>query len=723
MSNRSESRRWTSTNGRLNPAEPPSSLQEVLRELAYNLHWSWSSSTKELFRALDQQAWDATRNPMQVLQSVGQDQAMLERYAERILEEHEKLLEYLQRPSQLADSPRVAYLSAEFGITDCLPIYSGGLGILAGDHLKAASDLGIPLVGVGLLYRYGYFLQTIDASGYQREQYDRVDPAGIPVELLHAADASPLTISVPFPGRSVLVHVWKAQVGRVPLYLLDTDLPENREDDRWITGHLYGGDQDTRIRQEMVLGIGGARALLALSDTFQPEVFHMNEGHSAFVALERARERVEKGLAAMLSEALVQVAPRIIFTTHTPVAAGHDAFPSDLVEAYFSSYRQMLGCSHEDLMALGRREPTNVTEPFSMTVFALRSSARRNGVSQLHGLVSREMWGDVGVSIRNIPPAVEMEAITNGVHTGTWVGPEMEQFFDATLGRRWRLEPQVPAHWAALKSAGSNDQLWEARTAQRARLLDQVEALSRAEGGPGLAPDATPARALVLGFARRFATYKRAGLLLSDPDRLARLLGGDPERPIVLVFAGKAHPRDEPGKLLMQRIVYATRDDRFRGRLIFLENYDFRLAQLMVQGSDVWLNTPRRPLEASGTSGMKAVLNGALHLSELDGWWAEAYVRGIGWGLGEGIPEDLEGEARDRAEAQQLTDVLEYEVAARFFDRDVEGLPSAWLEMARASIVELAPRFSTQRMVSEYVERMYRPSAIAAEPSIARRGR
>ncbi len=716
MSNKSESTRLRSSNGRAGRRGSPD-LRSALRVLAYNLRWSWSSSTRGLFRSLDQPIWDATQNPVAVLQAVLADEGVLERHAAAIVDAHDDLVTYLNRPSQLPESPQVAYLCAEFGVAACLPIYSGGLGILAGDHLKAASDLAIPLIGVGLLYRYGYFRQTLDSTGFQREQYDRLDTERAPIELVRGPDDQPLTVGIPFPGRSVLARVWKAQVGCVPLYLLDTELPENREDDRWITGHLYGGDQDTRIRQEMVLGIGGARLLKSLSPDFEPRVYHMNEGHSAFVALELARLRLQAGQADTLAQAIVQGAPHLLFTTHTPVAAGHDAFPGDLVEAYFSSYRETLGCSNEDLMALGRREPHNLTEPFSMTVLALRSSARRNGVSQLHGLVSREMLGDVGVGVWNEPPAEPMEAITNGIHTATWVGPEMETLFDSVVGRGWHRTPQAASAWASFEGCDPSI-LWEARTAQRGRLLAEVEARSRAEGGAGLAPDVTPERALVLGFARRFATYKRAALLLADPDRLARLLGGDPLRPVLLVFAGKAHPRDDPGKQLMQRIVYATRDDRFRGRLVFLENYDITLARLMVQGSDVWLNTPRRPMEASGTSGMKAVLNGALHLSELDGWWAEAYARDLGWGLGEGISDELEGEARDRAESQQLTDVLEYEVTARFFDRGLEGYPAAWLDMVRRSIRELAPRFSTQRMVTEYVERMYGPAAVTAEPSL-----
>jgi starch phosphorylase len=438
---------------------------------------------------------------------------------------------------------------------------------------------------------------------------------------------------------------------------------------------------------------------------------HMNEGHSAFLSLELARERLASGAAKNFDDALLQGAPQLAFTTHTPVAAGHDAFPSGLVEAYFNGYRQQLGLSHDELMLYGRREPHATWERFSMTVLALRSAARRNGVSQLHGAVSKEMWGGVGLSVRDVKPAAEMESITNGVHTATWVGPEMGALFDAQLGATWRNKPDLPANWRGMERLNKTA-LWTARTAQRARLLERVDAMSRFEGLGGLHPDVTPEKALVLGFARRFATYKRAGLVLTDPDRLVRLLDGA-NRPLVIVFAGKAHPRDDPGKQLVQRIVQASRDERFKGRLVFLENYDVEIARLLVQGSDVWMNTPRRPQEASGTSGMKATLNGALHLSELDGWWDEAYAPGLGWALGESLADEAIGEAHDLAEARQLMDLLEFEILPQFFDRDEQGTPWRWLDCGARSIQAMAPRFSAQRMVGEYVDRFYVPAGAA----------
>jgi starch phosphorylase len=688
-------------------------LVPLLEQLAYNLRWSWNPTARELFQSLAPEPWGRTHNPIAVLKSAANDPDRLAEHAESILEQHGDLEQYLHGTPRIKGVPRIAYFCAEFAIAESLPIYSGGLGVLAGDHLKAASDLGLPLVAVGLLYRYGYFRQVIDDTGYQHEAYDRLDTDSLAVRPVLNPQGAPVVIEVPFPGRSVIARVWVAQVGRIPLYLLDTDLANNREDDRWITGHLYGGDQDTRIRQEIVLGIGGLRALRAvLPADAQPAVMHMNEGHSAFLSLELARERLASGAASTFDEAALHNAPHLAFTTHTPVAAGHDAFPSDLVEAYFSGYRQELGLTHDEFMQHGRREQDATWERFSMTVLALRSASWRNGVSQLHGLVSKEMWGGVGLTLQDAAPAAEMDAITNGVHTATWVGPEMGSVFDKQLGPDWRTMPDVASNWRGMRRPDIGA-LWAARTAQRARLLDRVDAMSRHEGLGGLHPDVTPEKALVIGFARRFATYKRAGLVLSDPDRLERLMDGG-SRPLVLVFAGKAHPRDDQGKLLVQRIVQASRSERFRGRLVFLQNYDVEIARLLVQGSDVWMNTPRRPQEASGTSGMKATLNGALHLSELDGWWDEAYAPGMGWALGVGLSEELIGEAHDAAEAKQLMDLLEHDILPLFFDRDQHGRPERWLQCVSSSIETMAPQFSAQRMVREYAERFYTPAGASA---------
>lgn len=698
-----------SSKGVLHAVSLEEHLRLILTELAYNLRWTWDASTRQLFSALAPEAWAAGRNPVKVLRAAGASAAVLTAHEAWIRAAGNDLLAYLARPAWLQEGPRVAYFCAEYALADCLPLYAGGLGVLAGDHLKAASDVGLPLAGVGLLYREGYFRQVIDAHGAQRERYEWADPAELPMRPVIGADGRTVVVTIPFPGRAVHARAWRVQVGRTPLYLLDTDVTENEPNDRAIAARLYGGDAVTRLSQEMVLGIGGARLLAALGPDAAPDLYHLNEGHSAFLALELARQRMRSGRAASFDEAVTQVARRVVFTTHTPVPAGHDVFASDLMEWYFEPYCRELGVSIQQLLALGSREPGS-RDGFSMTVLALRSSARRNGVSQLHGRVSREMWTGIGVGMRNAPPAVEMEGLTNAIHTATWVGPELARLFDQHLEPGWRLAPHCAEHWSGLAEVDPA-QLWEARNAQRGRLLEYLERRGRAAHAEGLAPGAGADNTLVLGFARRFATYKRATLLLSDPDRLARLLNGDPRRGVVVVFAGKAHPRDEAGKALVQRIVHATRDPRFQGRLLFVEDYDVELARLLVQGSDVWLNTPRRPEEASGTSGMKAVLNGAVHVSELDGWWHEAYQPDLGWALGLGLPDAQGQDERDAAEAVQLMDLLEREVRAQFFGRDVNGIPRAWMSRVARSIRTFAPMFSAHRMLCEYSERLYEPAA------------
>jgi glycogen phosphorylase len=679
-------------------------VTQALLRLAYNLRWAWHAPTTDLFRDLAPPVWDSTHNPVAVLQAVapGTELSMLQ--TERVLDLDFDLTEYLSRLPRTSRSPRVAYFSAEFAVAECLPIYSGGLGVLAGDHLKAASDLGVPLVGVGLLYRCGYFRQSIDANGWQCELYDPLSLKHAPIRPVFTSDGVRLEIGVPVADRTVRAHAWLAEVGCVPLYLLDTDLPANREDDRWITGHLYGGDSDTRLRQEIVLGIGGVRLLEALRVLgLEPatQVYHLNEGHAAFVALERAASRMRQSGDTDFFVAHQQVAESLAFTTHTPVAAGHDAFHPELIEAYLGKYREGLRLSHDAFMSLGRRRSGNSEEPFSMTILALRSAHARNGVSELHGNVSRDAWSDVGISVENDAPSVPMTAITNGVHTVTWAGPEMSSFLDRSIGCAWRERPEDPSAWTRLAHASLRD-LWAARGAQRARLLREIQ--NRTSCKPDLIND----NPMVIGFARRFATYKRADLLLRQPSWLERLLQNS-SRPLLFVFAGKAHPRDEPGKQLVQRVVDASCDDRYNGRIVFLPDYDVAVARLMVQGSDVWLNTPRRPMEASGTSGMKAALNGALNVSELDGWWNEAYTPEVGWALGEDIRPGFPDDTRDEAEAAQLMDLLERQVVPLFFERDQEGIPVAWLAQVQRSIELLSPRFSAQRMVEDYVGRIYRP--------------
>jgi starch phosphorylase len=676
---------------------------QALSRLAYNLRWAWHAPTAELFGELAPEVWSATHNPVAVTRSVAQLAELPSAHTGRILELDLDLKQYLLRVPTDAPSPRVAYFSAEFALAECLPIYSGGLGVLAGDHLKAASDLGVPLVGVGLLYRYGYFRQTIDANGWQQEAYDRLVPEELPLRPVFASEGTPLEIGVPLGNRMVRARAWLAQVGRAPLYLLDTDIPVNREDDRWITGHLYGGDIDTRLRQEIVLGIGGARllsALRVLGLEAAVEACHLNEGHAAFVALERTAQHMRQSGEPDFFVAHQQAAGSLAFTTHTPVAAGHDAFHPGLVEAYLGAYREELGLSPDQFLSLGQRATGDREEHFSMTVLALRSAQARNAVSQLHANVSGHAWSDVGIGVHSTKPRIGMGAITNGVHTPTWAGPEMSRFLDCSIGSAWRERPQEASAWSRLVQA-SPDELWAARSAQRARLLGEIQKRHSCK------LDLIGDNPIVVGFARRFATYKRAGLLFRQSDWLERLLNNVSE-PLLLVFSGKAHPRDELGKQLVQRVIQASRDDRYNGRIVFLPDYDVQLARLMVQGSDVWLNTPRRPMEASGTSGMKAALNGALNISELDGWWDEAYAPQLGWALGADLPTAMSDDARDDAEAAQLLELLDTEVLPLFFKRSPEGIPVEWLRRVQQSIELLAPRFSAHRMLDEYVEQVYR---------------
>lgn len=583
------------------------------------------------------------------------------------------------------DDLLVAYFSAEFGVDESLPIYAGGLGVLAGDHLKSSSELGAPLVGMGLLYRRGYFAQGLDESGRQVESYPELDPARLPLTPQTDDRGNPLLVEVDLAGEAVAARIWRADVGSVPLYLLDTDIEGNSPEGRAVADVLYGGDRERRIRQEIVLGVGGVRALAALG--LVPTVFHMNEGHAAFLALERIRMLVADGWSP--ADALAAVRESTVFTTHTPVPAGNEVFDPELVRRYAEPAVLACRLGWPEFLALGRADGEG---PFGLTPLALRTSARANGVSELHGDVARRMWAGLwpGRSVDDVP----IGHVTNGVHAGTWLAPELDG-----LLRERGVRPEAPPAeqgWEGALELG-DEKLWRFHLGRKAALAE----LAR---GRGFELDA---KALTIGFARRFATYKRAGLLFSQPERLAGLLG-DPERPLQVVVAGKAHPADEGGKDLIQRIVGHARDLP-AGRVVFLSGYDMALARLLVQGVDVWLNTPRRPLEASGTSGMKAGLNGVLNLSVLDGWWCEGYAPELGWALGgdsDGLPE-AEQDERDRDE---LFGLLEREVVPCYHERDVAGRPRRWLEMMRRSIARIGARFSSHRMVLEYLERYYLPA-------------
>jgi glycogen phosphorylase len=698
-----------------------------LRVLAYDLQWSWNPTTIALFRRLDTELWERVgHNPILLLDTVSQqrlesaatDEGFLGHLevAARELDAYRAASGTWFQRTQTARGPLVAYFSAEFGITECVPTYSGGLGILAGDHLKAASDLGVPLVGVGLLYQQGYFHQFLDEAGWQQEDYREQDFTALPL-ILERRGGEPVRVTVPHPGRDVVAQLWRAQVGRVPLYLLDTNIPENDVADRDITDQLYGGDDELRIRQEMVLGIGGVRALHALG--VLPPVCHMNEGHSAFAGLERARLLMaQHGIA--FPAACEAAAAGTVFTTHTPVPAGHDQFAPALVTRYLGGYASELGLTAEELLALGRPEHAAGDELFNMTTLALRLAGATNAVSELHGRVTRRMWRRLWPDVPE--DHIPIGHITNGVHLPSWVSHDMVQLYDRYLGPRWREQPGDHGIWRQADRIPS-EELWRTHERRRERLVGFVRRRMRQQltrrgapewelrdGDEVLDPDA-----LTIGFGRRFATYKRALLLFRDPERLARLLD-HPDRPVQIIIAGKAHPRDDAGKDLIRRIIEFTKVEPFRRRVVFVEDYEMAVARYLVQGCDVWLNTPRPPLEASGTSGMKAAANGVLNLSTLDGWWVEAWDvlggrRGVGgWTIGRG-EADMDAAEQDRVEAAALYSLLEHEIVPAFYDRGADRLPRQWVDWMRQSIARLCPIFNMARVVREYCDSYYVPSA------------
>lgn len=691
-----------------------------LSDLAANLWWSWHPEAQHLFEELDSNLWrQSHHNPVQLLREVDQkrlehaaaDPSYLRRY-DAVLAAFDQYRRdgdtwVRETHPQLAQSP-VAYFSAEFGLHECLPIYSGGLGVLSGDHCKSASDLGLPLVGVGFFYRQGYFRQRIGPSGTQEAHYEPLHPEALPIRPALDPSGQQATFTVELPGRDVTGCVWHVQVGRSSIYLLDTDIEGNRPEDRSISGRLYGGDREMRLTQEIVLGIGGVRALRALG--IEPSVWHLNEGHAAFVLLERAREFVLHGLT--FAEAQEVVAANSVFTTHTPVPAGNDAFNFDLIDRYFSAYWPQLGLDRDSFIALARQD-VPWGQVFSMTVLALRMASGRNGVSELHGSVSRRMWHFLWTDLPE--EAVPIGSITNGVHTMSWLGPEMEALYDRYLPENWRGMVDDPATWEPVERIPDGE-LFAARRAAKARMIDYIRRRVREERQRrGELPSRIEAvdhlldpEALTLGFARRFATYKRATLLFRDPERLKRILN-QPDRPVQLIFAGKAHPADEPGKALIQRICQLAHEPGFEGRILFVEDYDMELARHLVQGCDVWLNNPLRPMEASGTSGQKAALNGIPNASVLDGWWREAYDGTNGWAIGDEREHDSQ-EARDLADSGALYDLLENELVPLYAARTPEGVPTAWLRVVRAAIRTVAPVYNTHRMVKDYIIHYYAPA-------------
>ena len=699
-------------------------LHKRLRALADNLWWTWHPEVISLFTDLDPHLWrQVDHNPIAFLQQVTREQ-IEERASELVLHSRinyafRRLNEYIEQYKtwgaihcgNLNNRP-VVYFSAEFGLHESLPIYSGGLGILAGDHLKSSSDLGIPLIGIGLLYQQGYFSQRLNTDGWQEEDYVNLDISKLPLQQITDSTGQPLVIRIDTRSTPLLARAWQLQVGRVPLMLLDSNVEGNSTEDRELTSRLYGGDNKLRIRQELLLGIGGARILQALN--IFPGVLHLNEGHSAFAILEEVRRIMEYDQIPF-KRAHRRISLYTVFTTHTPVAAGHDRFPPDLVEEHLGIFRERLGLSHEDFMALGRVNPGDKTENFCMTVLALKSSRRANGVSAIHGTVSRLMWNSLW------PERPESEVpighITNGVHVLSWLAPQMYQLFQTRLGQDWATRMVHPDIWETVTEIDDGE-MWETHQSLKMRLIRFVRRCLRMQAERlgqrdlvkqiehVLDPDV-----LTIGCARRFATYKRGDMILSQPERLAGLIN-DSRHPIQIIFAGKAHPRDDEGKKLLQRIAQLSYTKNFRTSIVFIENYDYNVARHLVQGVDVWLNTPRRPLEACGTSGQKVILNGGLNLSVLDGWWNEAYDGKNGFAVGHGGMHN-DPAIQNSRDAEYLYETLEKEVIPLYYQRDLHGIPSHWVKRMKHAMQTLGWRFIADRMVKDYAERFYLPAASA----------
>jgi starch phosphorylase len=699
----------------------PESLME-LDVLARNLYWCWNPQFIELFKRIDPTLWAACgHNPVKLLGTVSQSKLEALSQNESFLHElgraAEALQEYLQASTWFdktcGDNPKtvIAYFCAEFGLHECLPIYSGGLGILAGDHLKSASDLGIPIVGIGLMYQKGYFRQYLNLDGWQQEAYAENDPFNMPIELVRKPSGRPLTISVEYPGRSVHAQIWCISVGRIKLYLLDTNIPANSGGDRMITSSLYGGDRELRIRQEILLGIGGMKALAAMN--ISPSVCHMNEGHAAFMALERIRQ-IRSTTNMTFEEAVEATRSGNVFTSHTIVKAGLDEFEVDLMDKYFGGYFPHLGINRKQFLTLGRILPDDDNEPFKMPVLAIRLSSYVNGVSKLHGQISREVWGSLwpGLPSREVP----IVAITNGVHLKTWLSDEVSSLYERYIGPSWSATVFDKSAWDQVDNI-PDEEIWSGHQRckdqlivfARKRLMAQMQRRGTCQGELRRAEEVLDPEALTIGFARRFASYKRGDLLMRDAERLGRLLNNT-ERPVQIIFAGKAHPKDNSGKEIIRNIVHFASQEAVRRRIVFLEDYDIDVARFLVRGVDVWLNNPRRPMEASGTSGMKAAANGVLNLSTLDGWWCEGYIPDGGWVIGAGENYD-NLDYQDTVESQALYNVLENEVVPLFYSRSADNLPRGWIQRMKACVKWVAPRFNTHRMLAEYARRFYCPAA------------
>lgn len=692
-----------------------------LESIAQNLFWCWNTDFIELFKRIDSNLWTACgHNPVKLLASLSQQRldelAENQAFLSEIQRAEEKLKSYLDRPTWFektyskSTKPIIAYFCAEFGVHECLPLYSGGLGVLAGDHLKSASDLGVPLVGVGLLYQRGYFRQYLNVEGWQQDVYIENDFYSMPLELVREDNGQPLTVSVELPDGAVHVQVWSVSIGRVKLYLLDANIPATSSTDRMITTSLYGGDREMRIRQEILLGIGGLRALVAMN--IRPTICHMNEGHAAFMALERIRQ-LRNDTKMTFAEAVEATKAGNVFTMHTPVKAGLDEFSVELIDKYFANYLPGLGIGREQFLALGRILPDDAGESFKMPILALRLSSYINGVSKLHGRISREMWSSLwpAVPVSEVP----IISITNGVHIKSWLSDEMNSLYERYLGPNWADETLNKSIWKGIDQI-PDEEFWQAHQRCkgqmiafiRNRLKTQMKRRGTYHSELNWAEEVLDIEALTIGFARRFVGYKRGNLLLKDPQRLVKLLS-NADRPVQIVFAGKAHPGDTEGKEIIRQIIHFASKYDVQRRMVFIEDYDINVARMLVQGVDVWLNNPRRPREASGTSGMKASINGALNMSTLDGWWCEGYRPDEGWAIG--VEQTYnDPDYQDMAESQAIYNLLENEVVPLFYTRSADELPRAWIYRVKNSIKRIAPHFNTHRMVTEYTQKFYNPA-------------
>jgi starch phosphorylase len=695
---------------------------ENLREVSYNLHWTWNPESRDLFRRLDGELWEETNhNPVMMLGKMSQERleevSRDDGFRSHLDRVYKKLQEYLnaktwyQKEFNYPKSLNIIYFSAEFGLTECLQTYSGGLGVLAGDHLKAASDLGVPLIGMGLLYKEGYFQQYLNSDGWQHERYELNDFDNLPMKLVLDDKNEPLMLSVSFSNREVFFQIWKIQVGRIPLYLLDTNVSQNSEADRKITRTLYGGNVETRIEQEIILGIGGIRASFAIG--IQPMVCHMNEGHSAFMALERIRFSIKNdGLTFKEAKEIGYYSN--IFTTHTPVSAGIDIFSNDLVEKYLGSYyKNELGISDKEFYALGTINKEKESSVFNMAHLAMNTAGYVNAVSRLHRDVSKKLWAS---GYKDIPfNEIPIGHITNGVHIRSHLSREMEDLLEQYIGVKWVENPGLNEPWQGIDKI-PGEELWRTHERRRERLVafarrrlvKQIKARGGSQAEIATAQEVLDPNALTIGFARRFATYKRATLIFKDIDRIADILN-DKAKPVQIIMAGKAHPKDEDGKRLIEEIFQTAKEDKFRRKVVFIENYDINVARYMVEGCDVWLNTPRRPLEASGTSGMKVIANGGLNFSVLDGWWDEGFDPEVGWKIGNG-EEFNDYDYQDEIEARQLYHILESQIIPLFYSRGEDLLPRGWISKVKNSMKKLGAFFNTHRMVTEYFEKYYKIS-------------